>query len=383
MQRQGVSVFDYARLLLNFMSKNIYKKTQGFSLIETLIAVSILMIAITGPFALVQAGLMSSYHQRNQVTATYLAQEALEFIKSIRDTNSYTQYDATPKDWLASPDGLGNQSLLTLCPATSPTSGCYVDPHQTLPGLTYVQTVPSGGLHYYMHLSTIGVGFEYDYNTAYAETSFERIVSIKPIDLLTNHQEVEVTVTVNWRDGQLPRTYAISTHMFDYEVGDTSGGGGIAGPQTADGTSGSTLIGYMYSGAPKCQYSDPNDLNKYGPPCTSTGADFSEVAVNGWYDVPQNPGGFYCGAALPIYNTTGTIQSFYSDAQIAQQNALSGTPNCGMSYVYLFPSAAGYKVTLQPNNGSNYVLSSPGPYNFLGDYPLSDNVETGVVVTAN
>src|ERR1035437_529341 len=109
---QGYCNVSIAICRLSTMIKNIHKNQHGFSLIETLIAVSILMIAIAGPLSLVQAGLFSSIHQRNQVTATYLAQEALEYIKNIRDTNSYTQYTANLVDWLTGP---GGTLLTTTC----------------------------------------------------------------------------------------------------------------------------------------------------------------------------------------------------------------------------------------------------------------------------
>ena len=201
------------------MRKNIHKNQHGFSLIETLIAVSILMIAIAGPLALVQAGLFSSIHQRNQVTATYLAQEALEYIKNWRDTNSYTQYDPSTiaNNWLAGPD---RAPLTDTCALSS--GGCYVDPHGSLTGGNhFIQSVSSFSGDGYLY-STAGV-FSYSYDTRGTITPYKRTVFITPVNNYDsgtgthNDDEVTVTVTMSWKDNALPRTYTVSENIYNYE----------------------------------------------------------------------------------------------------------------------------------------------------------------------
>jgi type II secretory pathway pseudopilin PulG len=55
------------------------KKTThaGFTLLETLVAVSVLMIAITATFTAAQSGLSAAIEAKDQVVAFYLAQEAV------------------------------------------------------------------------------------------------------------------------------------------------------------------------------------------------------------------------------------------------------------------------------------------------------------------
>jgi Tfp pilus assembly protein PilV len=191
------------------MRKNIYKKQYGFSLIETLIAVSILMVAIAGPLSLVQAGLFSSNHQRNQVIATYLAQEAIEYIKSWRDTNSYTQYTASPANWLAGPDGL----LTNTCGG----SGCYVDPHGKLPisGNPFVQAVASAGSNLPLKQTTTNGVSIYSYDGTGTFTPYIRTITITPITPI-NTDEATVSVTVTWNDNGLPRSYTVSENIYNY-----------------------------------------------------------------------------------------------------------------------------------------------------------------------
>lgn len=68
------------------------KKTQerGFTLIETLVAITILTIAVAAPLTLAAQSLMSAYTARDQVTAFHLAQEAIETVRAQRDHNLLT-----------------------------------------------------------------------------------------------------------------------------------------------------------------------------------------------------------------------------------------------------------------------------------------------------
>ena len=65
------------------MKRSIFKT--GYSLVEVLIAVSILMLAIAGPMTIAQKGLQSSYFARDQLTAFMLAQEASEAFFALRN----------------------------------------------------------------------------------------------------------------------------------------------------------------------------------------------------------------------------------------------------------------------------------------------------------
>ncbi|MCK5027695.1 MAG: prepilin-type N-terminal cleavage/methylation domain-containing protein [Candidatus Pacebacteria bacterium] len=68
--------------------KIIYKAKKGFTLIETLIAVSILVVAIVGPLSVAYQGVFLGSNARDQLIASYLAQDAIEYIRYRITTNS-------------------------------------------------------------------------------------------------------------------------------------------------------------------------------------------------------------------------------------------------------------------------------------------------------
>lgn len=63
------------------------KRSTGFTLIETLVAISLLTVAIITPMQLVAQSLAAAAYSRDQVTAYNLAQEGIESVRAIRDGN--------------------------------------------------------------------------------------------------------------------------------------------------------------------------------------------------------------------------------------------------------------------------------------------------------
>jgi len=62
-------------------------KKSGFTLLEIIIAVFVLTVAIVGSFALIQKSIVSASQAQFRLTAAYLAQEGMEIVRNIRDTN--------------------------------------------------------------------------------------------------------------------------------------------------------------------------------------------------------------------------------------------------------------------------------------------------------
>ena len=61
---------------------------KGFTLIETMVAITILTFAMAGPLFTANRAIVAAQTARDQLTATYLAQEGIEYVRMMRD-NSY------------------------------------------------------------------------------------------------------------------------------------------------------------------------------------------------------------------------------------------------------------------------------------------------------
>lgn len=79
-----------SKLRINFQ---ISKNNTGFTLIETLVAVSIFAGSILALVAVLSNNLADTQYAKKKVIATYLAQEGVEYIRNIRDT--YVLYETS------------------------------------------------------------------------------------------------------------------------------------------------------------------------------------------------------------------------------------------------------------------------------------------------
>ncbi len=72
----------------SMINKMIQQKSKGFTLIEVLVAVFILITAVVVPLTIGSKAYAYSNFVRDQSTASYLAQEAVEFVRLVRDNAS-------------------------------------------------------------------------------------------------------------------------------------------------------------------------------------------------------------------------------------------------------------------------------------------------------
>lgn len=163
---------------------------KGFTLIETLVAITVLMLAVTGPLVISQKGLSAAGYAKDQMIAYYLAQDAMEYVRNVRDTNIVRGVVGIGEDWLSA---VSVGSALSSCN----NENCTID---TVP-LSGVS--PSGCSLLVCPLKKNDRGnFEFQYgHGSGVSTQFSRTVKIeKPVGggLVLDDAEAKVTVTVSW-----------------------------------------------------------------------------------------------------------------------------------------------------------------------------------------
>ena len=70
------------------------KNIKGFTLIESLVAIAILTLAVSGAFFTANRAIVAAGIARDQLTASFLAQEGIEYVRLLRD-NAYLAAPAT------------------------------------------------------------------------------------------------------------------------------------------------------------------------------------------------------------------------------------------------------------------------------------------------
>lgn len=163
-------------------------------MIETLIAVAILMISIAGPLTIAQKGLTAAVYARDQVTASFLAQDVMEYIKNERDYNMRSG-DGTPGEWL---DGFGGCLEGSPCVVDTLTVGNGITP---APSIRVLYRSPDG----YTPSSSAGQA-----------SQFSRIFYITPSPMNPLF-EVTATVMVSWKNGTVENVVTMENQLFDVQ----------------------------------------------------------------------------------------------------------------------------------------------------------------------
>ncbi len=151
---------------------------KAFTLIETVIAIFLITAGTTGAFALVQRTITFTAISAARLQAAYLAQEGVEIIRNIRDTN-YLELE--PWD-----------SGLTGCSA-----GCEAD---------YNDTVLAGYTGRFLKID--GNLYSYDAGT---DTHYQRKITISSQSGILN-----VAVQVLWQERDQPYEVSAQTKLYDW-----------------------------------------------------------------------------------------------------------------------------------------------------------------------
>jgi prepilin-type N-terminal cleavage/methylation domain-containing protein len=177
----------------------------GFTLIETLVAISILTIAVVSPMALTAQALTTAYYARDQITAFYLAQEAIEDVRAVRDTQI-----------LIISQNPGGGDLFGSIPVENPGDNSHpfiIDSLQT--DTTHAITECTSGACPF--LRTDDTKTFYGYDPAWTTTRFTRTVHAQYVrnpDGTTNNDEIRVTVTVSWMSGKISRSFNLYENLY-------------------------------------------------------------------------------------------------------------------------------------------------------------------------
>ena len=184
-------------MIKKIRSKFSFKK--GFTLVETLVAIAILSAAMAGPMTLAIKSIGTASISQDQLTAFYLGEEAIEYVKNVRDSNSNGSDPNDPTTyWLNNLNpciGLNLSGLKKTCQIEA-IGGSVVsyDPNQFL---SFDQTTKQ-------------------YNYAITK-GFTRTVHIDNPPVSGNGDEAIVTVIVSWQSKIGPRSLTLYDNLYNYK----------------------------------------------------------------------------------------------------------------------------------------------------------------------
>lgn len=164
-----------------------YSTRRAFTLVETLVAISILLIAVVGPISLIGNAIHNLYYAKDEMIAIHLAQEGVEVIRQVRDSNMLD--GGLPWDaWIAS----GNYVINVNSDTPVIAYGGGADPQPVYVGVAGLYN-QSGG----------------------TATQFKRMVTTSNVDV---GREIKVMSTVTWMTGGQVGSVVATDYLFRWAL---------------------------------------------------------------------------------------------------------------------------------------------------------------------
>ncbi|MFA6995617.1 MAG: type II secretion system protein [Patescibacteria group bacterium] len=170
--------------------------TKGFTMVEIIVVLFIISVGIVGVLSLIVQNISSQSYDKNNLVASQLAQEGIELIRKVRDSN-----------WAADPVSSFDQNLVF--DPSNPTedgSEYYMDYLDSAPNL-YVLS-PAGAV-----LRQDSNGFYVNGDRAGTSTIFSRRITIAKLSPVS----LQVDSSITWTDHNHNYSYNLETLLYDWK----------------------------------------------------------------------------------------------------------------------------------------------------------------------
>lgn len=172
-------------------------KQSGFTLIELLITITVITVGILGSFVAIQQGISTVDYSRSRLTSAFLAQEGVEIIKNIRDTNLLERSvdwnegidpGATPEEYEVVYDDINDAGINLNAVACSPNCD--------FSNLRFLKKIDNGFYNY-----TLG-----------DDTRYKRKVRIEKI----SNEHLRLTIVVYWKTKKGYEEFKVMQEMYKW-----------------------------------------------------------------------------------------------------------------------------------------------------------------------
>lgn len=166
---------------------------RGFTLLEIMVVLFVISLGMVGVLSLIIQNIQAQSYNKNNLIAYQLAQEGVELIRKVRDSNwkQSLPYNTNLADGQYYMDYLDNVPTL-----------CNPNDHEQAEKLVLKQD--ENGFYFNESLTSTGVT---------TSSGFSRLITIRNIDA----KSLQVTVKVSWKEKGRDSSYILDTYLYDWK----------------------------------------------------------------------------------------------------------------------------------------------------------------------
>ena len=191
----------------------------GFTLLETVVALSVILAAVVGPVSLITRGLFNFSLSKNQVIAANLAQEGLELARLVRENNVACDEANGPPEWKWNRDPRGGMMTHLRVGVDANDFRDSVECGDAAIPFPHLSSSCSERLRFEPNM-LLSNGGTYGYQGS-QETIFSRCVDISvppdnPTAGIPAADQMDVASTVNWDERGNPRSAVVRERLYNW-----------------------------------------------------------------------------------------------------------------------------------------------------------------------
>ncbi len=187
----GAGFRSFAFCILHF---TLERKSSGFTLLETVVALALIVGAVIGPLTLASRGVFNAKFARSRILAINLAQEGIELIRHMRENNVLREYH-----W---------RGISGPCPSTCTklADGSYQVDVFTAPGGSTPPPASGSPLRFD---ALTGLWSQ----STGAATPFTRVITLST----PAGDQMRVESLVTWEEGELSRQVRLAEVLYNWQ----------------------------------------------------------------------------------------------------------------------------------------------------------------------
>lgn len=202
------------------------RDAMGFTLIEIVVTIAILLTALVGPVALVTRGLFNFSFAKDKLIALNLAQEGLELVRAVRENNVICDSlngTTTPTSWNTNPSGGPMNGTYELAADDILSLNCKPLGGVTAIFISFPRPIPLADCDNPNPLTLTADGL-YHYGAGTA-TAFSRCITVKacnPGPCVTTDPDIpasdqmEMASTVKWIERGSARSVTLQGRLYNW-----------------------------------------------------------------------------------------------------------------------------------------------------------------------